>query len=159
MLKLTGAIMIILSGSLWGFLKASALKTRWKSLEKIIYSLRIMENEISYGKSDLAEILYKIRILGGINFSEECFKNAGICFFDAVCHRELNLSDCDKALLSGFSKTLGTTDSQVQLRNIKNTIKSLEIFGEEAKESYLRYGKMYRSIGSLLGILAVIILA
>ena len=158
MLKLIGAIMIILSGTALGFSKAEVLKTRWKSLSKIIYSLRIMENEISYGKNSMDRILERIEHLEGLSFNQKESENAGDCFYRSVCRDELKLDRSDREILEGFSKTLGTTNSGVQLKNIKNTVKSLELSQQGAKDDFERHGKMYRSIGVLVGILAVIVL-
>lgn len=158
MLKAIGAVMIILSGTAVGFSKSLSLKTRWESLSKIIYSLRIMENEISYGKKSMDRILAGIERLDGLTFELIERENAGECFFRSVCREELKLDKCDREVLEGFSKTLGTTDTSVQLKNIKNTVKTLELYEQEAKDAFDRYGKMYRSIGVLVGFLVVIVL-
>lgn len=158
MLKLTGAVMIILAGSLVGYFKSLKLKTRWESLKKIIYSLHIMENEISYGRSSMDKILEKIRVMNGLGFDVENKKSSEDAFLSAINKDELALSKGDEELMRSFSKTLGKTDARVQLKNIKNTVKSLEIMEKDAKLEYEKYGKMYRNMGMLLGLAAVILL-
>jgi len=158
MLRIIGAILIISGGTLLGLLKSSVLKKRWDGISKILYSLRIMENEISYGKSSMDTIFEKIERLGGLKFSENKHENAGECFSEAVKGEELHLEKEEDEVLRRFCETLGTTDSIVQLKNIKTTIKSLEILEDEAKSGYRKYGKVYRNMGMLIGLLAVIVL-
>ena len=158
MLRLAGAIMIILSGTMIGFSKSARLKCRQDSLEKIIYSLRIMENEIGYGKMSMDVVFEKIAELGGIFLEKNKSETAGKIFSDAVCRDELKLEHSDIDVLMRFSGTLGTLDTSSQVKNIQNTIKSLEILKEDARENFLKYGKMYRSIGILTSILVVIVL-
>ena len=158
MLKLIGAVMIMLSGTFLGFSKSTSLRTRKESLEKILYSLRIMENEICYGRDSMDRILKKIEKLSGVVIEKKSFENAGECFLRAFTREELRLEACDIESVSRFSETLGVTDANVQLKNIKNTIKAIEMLRDDAEEKLQKYGKMYRSIGVLVSIFAVIVL-
>ena len=156
MLKIAGIIMIILSGTYLGFSKSASLKKRQESLGKILYSLRLMENEISYGKCCMDKLFKNITSLGGIAFDRELGKSAGEIFLASVKNLQLDYEDIE--ILERFSKSLGTLDSEAQLKNIKNTVKNLELSEENAMAYYEKYGKMYRSMGVLTSLLAVIIL-
>ena len=155
MFKIAGMIMIILSGTILGFSKSANLKKRQESLGKTLYSLGLMENEISYGKCCMDKLFERISKLGGIAFDEKG-DSAGDVFLCSV--KKLTLDPEETEVLERFSKSLGTLDSASQLKNIKNTVKTLELLEENAKESYEKYGKMYRSMGLLTSVLAVIIL-
>lgn len=150
--------MIILSCSLVGYLKSARLKTRCESLKKIIYSLHIMENEINYGKNSMDKILKKIGDMNGLSFGIADARNSEDAFLSAIDTGGLALSISDTEIIGNFSKTLGKTDSYVQMQNIKNTVKSLEILEKDAKCEYERFGSMYRNIGVLSGVMLVILL-
>lgn len=158
MLKLAGAVMIILAGTLVGYVKSMNLKIRWESIKKIIYSLHIMENEISYGKNSMDKILEKIGIMNGLKFSISNTNNSEDAFLSALKIGELSLLSEDVEIVKNFSKSLGKTNSHVQMQNIKNAITSLEILEKDAKREYEKFGKMYRNMGMLLGLMVVILL-
>lgn len=150
--------MIIVSCSLFGYLKSASLKKRWESLKRIIYSLHIMENEISYGKNSMDKILEKIGNMNGLRFNLPDNKNSEDAFLSAIDTGELALLKGDLEVVRNFSRTLGKTDSYVQMRNIRNAVGSLEILEDDAKSEYEKFGRMYRSIGVLSGLMLVILL-
>ena len=156
MLKLCGAVMVLSAFVVLGFSKSLSLKSRCESISRVLYSLRIMENEISYGKISMDKVMDSIKKLGGITAEEVKGDNAGEWFLSAL--KGERLEKCDMEVLVAFSKTLGTTDIDSQQRSIKGTIKTLELMENDAKESFEKYGKMYRNIGFLTGMLAVILL-
>ncbi|MBE7015663.1 MAG: hypothetical protein E7417_02435, partial [Ruminococcaceae bacterium] len=117
---------------------------------------RIMENEISYGKISMDKVMESIKKLGGISAEDPSGDSAGEWFLNAVGSEKLEKADME--VLTSFSKTLGITDTVSQQRNIKNTVKTLELLEIDAKNNYEKYGKMYRNIGFLTGMLAVILL-
>ena len=57
MLKLAGALCILLSGTLFGFFQAQQLSRRPKQIRQLIQALQRMETEISYGFTQLPEAL------------------------------------------------------------------------------------------------------
>lgn len=156
MLKLSGAVMVFSAFVILGFSKSLALKSRYESIGRILYSLRIMENEISYGRSSMDKVMDSIKRLGGISAEEVTGDNAGEWFMSAL--EGERLEKCDIEVLEAFSRTLGATDTSAQQRSIKNTVKNLEILESDAKEGFEKYGRMYRNIGFLSGMLVVILL-
>lgn len=158
MLKLAGSVMIVLACTLAGYCKSLSLKNRHESIKKIIYSLHIMENEINYGKNSMNKILEKIGIMNGLKFNIADAKNAEEAFLSAINTDKLAISKAEEDAVRNFSKSLGKTDSYVQLKNIKNTVRTLEILEKDAKEEYEKFGRMYRNIGILSGLMLVILL-
>ena len=157
MFKLAGMIMIIFAGTMLGFLKSMSLKKRQESLGKILYSLRIMENEISYARCSMGDIFAKITKLGGICVDMEK-GSAGAGLIASAESPGLCLEKEEMEVITRFCENLGACDSVSQLKNIKNTVKSLEILEDTARLRYDKYGRMYRSIGVLAGAFAVIVL-
>jgi len=156
MLKLAGAGMVLVAFAVLGYAKSLSLKLRCESIARVLYSLRIMENEISYGKISMDKVMESIKKLGGISAENPSGDSAGEWFLNAVEYEKLEKADME--VLTSFSKTLGITDTVSQQRNIKNTVKTLELLEIDAKNNYEKYGKMYRNIGFLTGMLAVILL-
>ena len=157
MFKIAGMIMIILSGTILGFSKSISLKKRQESLGKVLYILRIMENEISYARCSMGEIFAKITKLGILSINMEK-GSAGEGLMEALLSPHLCLEKEDMEVIARFCENLGACDSTSQLKNIKNTAKSLELLEDTAKLRYEKYGRMYQSVGVLASIFAVIVL-
>lgn len=155
MLKIIGGIMVLSSCTLIGFLRSARLKSRCSNLERIVFGLRLMENEITSGRTRIDKLLEKVGAMSGLAF-DPSGENAEVSFMSGV--DEDTLKNSDMVIISSFSKTLGKTDSEAQLRNLKNTLKSLEAMESEACAEYEKYGKLYRNMGVLVGLMAVILL-
>ena len=127
MLKLAGAGMVLVAFAVLGYSKSLSLKLRCESIARVLYSLRIMENEISYGKISMEKVMESIKKLGGISAENPSGDGAGEWFLNAVEYEKLEKADME--VLTSFSKTLGITDTASQQRNIKNTVKTTDAEG------------------------------
>lgn len=162
MLRLVGAVMIILAGSALGFLKADRMKKRTETIGGIITGLGLLETDIAYGKKALSESLLEIGEVCGIKLFLDTAEKMGevgvkAAFLEAAEGEEyLNLADKDALLeLSGI---LGMTDTASQKKAIKRAVSVLSARENEAREEYKRLGKLYRECGVLGGILGAVIL-
>ncbi len=163
MLKLTGAVMIIVSAALWGFMQSDRLKRRRTELTRIISGLTLLENEITYGKRDIKRILISVGEMNELEFFElageyvECY---GIKdgFLKAVQEKCDMLLGTDKEVLSVLSENLGMTDGGTQIKSIRHAKALLENAEVAASESYEKNGRLYRSAGVLAGLATVILL-
>lgn len=162
MLRLIGSFMIILAGSAVGFLKADGLKKRVDSIEKIITGLNLLETDIGYGRKDLGQTLLDIGESQGIDLflkTAECMDEQGIK--KAICRalsEEEYLKPVDTAPILELGENLGMTDASSQIKAIKRSVSVLFERKNEAKEEYLRLGRLYREGGVLGGILGAVIL-
>ena len=161
MLKLIGAVIILVSGSVWGFLMSDKLKRKAQELGKIISGLMLLENEIYYGKRDIKTVLSSIgdsqKIEMFKDVSENIEKNGiKLSFSDAIKKNSLLLGT-EKEALTVLSENLGMTDSDTQIKSIRHAKKLLETAKDVADEEYEKSGKLFKSAG-VLGSIAVVIL-
>lgn len=163
MLRLVGALMIVLAGSAIGFLKSDCLRKRAVDLGKIISGLSLLETDISYGKKTLKSALFSIGEHQKIEFFKriaEGIDNGGIkkALEEALSQEGEYLLERDKAPILALGENLGMTDSKSQVTSIKMAVSSLYEEKADAEETYARLGRLYRSAGVLGGILGAIIL-
>lgn len=163
MLKLTGAVMIVGGGAVWGFLQADKLKKRSEELSKIISALRLLENDISYGKRDIKNALNSIGKIQGVKIFSDAAENMntnGIkkAFLTALEKEGECLLGTDKEAMKILAENLGMTDSASQISSIRHAIGILEGAQDSAAAEYARSGRLYRNIGVLAGLAAVILL-
>ena len=163
MLKLSGALLVILAFGIWGVLKSDKLKKRCDNLLSLISALTLLENEIGYGEKDISSALLSVGSIENlplfVQISEQ-LKGSSVssAFFDALKNSDICLSKSDKDTLCEFSQNLGSLGKESQIGSIRHTKELLEAARISACEEYGKYGKLYRSMGILLGILIAIIL-
>lgn len=163
MLKLIGAGIIITSGALWGFLEAYKLSCRVLSLEKIIFAIKLLENEIAYGKRDIKNTLSYIGKNYGPDFlfyAAENIETMGIknALSEEVRKNECGLLGTDKSELEILWENLGMTDTESQIKTIRHVLAILEKNRACAEEEYAKCGRLKKSMGLLGGIFIAIIL-
>ena len=163
MLKLLGSLLIVSAFSICGFLKSENLKKRSENLLRIISSLSLLENEISYGQKGIRDALMSIGTTKNLPLFAAVSKNIGVSpmqnvFADAISKYDMKLSKTDNLVLLEFSESLGALDSTAQIKSILHTKELLKNAQTEAYEEYKKYGSLYRNIGVLSGILFSLIL-
>ncbi len=162
MFRIIGAGLIIVAGSMIGFLKSDSLKKRAECLDGIISGLNLLETDIGYGRNDLFCALFSIGENHGIgmfktianNLSKDGIKVAT----DKALLEEEFLLERDKAPIRALAENLGMTDSVTQVGAIKRAVSGLSESKKNAQEEYAKLGRLYRSCGVLGGILGAIIL-
>ncbi len=163
MLKLIGAMLIIAAGGAWGFLESDKLRRRVQRLEQILFALKLLENEIVYGKRDIKSALYSIGKNQGLKFliyAAENVEKAGIkvALSEAVRKCENDILGTDKNILEILWENLGMTDSGSQIKAIRHVIGLMEEAKISAESEYAKTGRLKRSMGFLGGIFVVILL-
>ena len=163
--------MILLAGVGIGQLKAKTYDNRVYHLQELITTLRVLESEMKYRLDPLPELLLRVsRIKKGM--SAELLETAGLllkdqadrdlsdCWGEAVdtAYRESALNKEDKRIISDLGIELGKTDMESQSGMFQRTFSLLEAQTAEAIEEKKTKGKMYKSLGSAIGALIVILL-
>lgn len=163
MLKLTGALFIILSSAILGFYKAYTLKQRCDSLDKIIAALKTLKTEISYTKMDIKSIFMSIGDTQNLQLfccaaekmdTENCRR--ALC--DSVDEQKMYLLGTDNEVLKILAENLGMTDTETQTGAIEHACIRLEEARKNAGTEYEKNSRLYRSAGILCGLLTVILL-
>jgi stage III sporulation protein AB len=168
--KIIGSLIVLLSSSFIGFILSRDCIKRPQHLRSMQSLLQMFENQITYLSDVLAEVFDRIGRAGGetgIFFltTVELLKkgqasNASEAWEKAVkkCIRMTALNKEDEQVLLSFGRSLGNTDLEGQLKNIRLTLGQLAIQERKAEESRKKNETMYRSLGILGGMAVVIVL-
>jgi len=171
MLKIIGSIVVITATSIMGFYYAGIYVERVKQIRSIQYALNILESEIVYTSTPLAEAFKNVSEKSCEPFKKlflslsenlrmknvESVTNA----FSIVLSKlrgELYFDKEELEVIDSFMKSLGNTDIEGQKKNFHITIKKLEAFEIRAEENRKKNEKLFKYLGVASGMLIVIIL-
>lgn len=164
-------ILILLAGIGAGQLKAKTYENRVYHLQELITILKVLESEMKYRLEPLPDLLLQIgKIKEGMSASflktaGMLLKNPGAgalpdCWKEAVetAYLESALNKEDKRIITDLGIELGKTDMESQTGMFRRTFSLLEAQAAEAIEEQKTKGKMYKSLGTAIGALIVILL-
>ncbi|UUZ94307.1 stage III sporulation protein AB [Paenibacillus sp. P25] len=171
MLKLFGAVLILLAGTLFGFYQALLLARRPRQIADVIRGLQRLETEIVYGFTPAPEALASVSRAGQGPVSE-LFRRAGeeiagsggrsvqqIWQHVITLHwRSTSMKTAERDTLIQLGSTLGLTDREDQIKHLRLTVKQLEGEEDVAREDQQKYERMWKSLGVLIGALIVILI-
>jgi len=168
--KIIGALLIMLATTWTGFDASRRLTERTRQLRLFKNALLSLEAEIMYGHTPLHEASRRLARQLPEPLSS---------FFSAFANKLVNTEttvkqawdDCLQSLekraafkqgeleiMRQFGETLGRHDKTSQQKHIQLTITHLEREEADATEKQQKYGKMVKSLGFLSGLLIVILL-
>ncbi|PKM79023.1 MAG: stage III sporulation protein AB [Firmicutes bacterium HGW-Firmicutes-13] len=171
LIKMGGAVLIILSTSLMGFSLAAKYRKRIKELRLLQIAFQMLSSEISYTQTPLPFALREIgrklsepvsrfflegaRLLGECRGKglEEIWTEAVNKVFPGTC-----LTDKDRDLLLSVSSFLGISDQYHQEKQIILLLNHLKLSEKEAWESLQKNERMWKYLGVLGGLMLVILL-
>jgi stage III sporulation protein AB len=171
MLKIIGSLIVIGATTIMGFYYAGIYVERVKQIRAIQYALNILESEIVYTSTPLAEAFKSVgskssepfkRLFN--NLSENLRnKNVGSvanAFKVALDNLkgEIYFEKEELEVIDSFMKSLGNTDVEGQKKNFNITIKKLEAFELKAEESRKKNERLFKYLGISCGMLVVIML-
>lgn len=169
--KLILCILILLAGIAAGQLKAKTFDNRVYHLQELITMLKVLESEMKYRMDPLPDLLLRIsKIKKGM--SADLLETAGLllknqeprdfseCWKEAVesAYRESALNREDMRIVTDLGIELGKTDIASQSGMFQRTFSLLEAQTAEAAEEKKTKGRMFKSLGSAIGVLIVILL-
>ncbi len=158
-------ICIFLTSSKIGFIKSKNLKKRVEELNKIESSFNLFKTKIEYTNDVIEDIFNQI--------SSIIYSNRTNIFFNTINKKEnkklfeswsssleenLYLKEDDKELLKIFGKNLGKLDKKGQVFQLDEIISLIKKQIQKAEEDVKKNEKMYKSLGSIIGAIIVIIL-
>ncbi|HVI43114.1 MAG TPA: stage III sporulation protein AB [Anaerovoracaceae bacterium] len=164
-------IFILLAGIGIGHLKAKTYDNRVYHLQELITTLKVMESEMKYRLDPMPDLLLRIsKIKVGMStelmetasrlLRDQTSRDLADCWKEAVdtAYLESALNKEDKRIITDLGIELGKTDMESQSGMFLRTFSLLEAQTTEAIEEKKTKGKMYKSLGSAIGILIVILL-
>jgi stage III sporulation protein AB len=170
MIKLIGAIIIIVATTWTGFEAARSFSERPKQLRALRSALQSLEAEIMYSHTPLHEAARRL--------SSQFSKPLSV-FFEAFAKKltdtettvkdawETSLKEVWKStalkqgefeIMKQFGETLGRHDRFSQQKHIMLTLSHLEREEADAIDRQAKYEKMVKSLGFLSGLLLIILL-
>ncbi|UQZ82073.1 stage III sporulation protein SpoAB [Paenibacillus konkukensis] len=171
MLKLLGAMMILLAGTLFGFYQAQQYSRRPKQIADMIRSLQRLETEIVYGHTPLEEALRKVEAtcpqpVNAVfrSAAEELAQANGRSVQHIWQHaiaehwKNTSMKGGEQEIVRQLGFTLGLSDSGDQVKHLRLALQQLQGELEGAQEERKRYESMWRSLGLLMGALIVILM-
>ena len=153
-LKITGAVLLVLSTTFCGFMLSVRLKSRCKFLLAFQDFLCTLETNIRYNTDDIIRLIEKsainpmLSVFSGTKHSD--FSNYWQKAITSI-PQSYGLKNDDITVLENFGKALGTTDVEGQLNHIelyKNILNSQLI---KSKEEYKEKSKLYKVLGFFTG--------
>lgn len=149
-----------------GKMIASKYKYRLEELKEMKNALNIFKTKIKFTYEPIPEIFDEIsknstHNIGNIfRKAKEQMKSktAGESWKKAIEESENNLKDEDKNTLEMLSKMLGESDIDGQVSQINITLEFLEKQIKQAEEERNKNEKLYRQLGTIMGLAIVIVL-
>ncbi|WP_433743083.1 stage III sporulation protein SpoIIIAB [Falsibacillus pallidus] len=170
MIKIIGAIFILISTSWAGFEASKHLSERPKQLRWLKTALQSLEAEIMYGHTPLHEAARKIAkqmprplswffeaFAGRLTGSDTTVRDAWEESMKEIW-KQTAFKQSEYEILKQFGETLGRHDIATQQKQIILALNHLEREEQEARERQNRYEKMAKSLGFMSGLLLIILL-
>lgn len=161
MIRLMAAILFLCAGFLWGHSKTVQLKRNVDICVQIDELFRFFDMRIRYRGDDLYEICGRLdsRTYDKLEFiSTLPVEYSPVIDFHEVWRNEVEcqkgLNKEERSLLLRFGEMLGTCDVEGQHISIEAIRSELDILGKYRRNQYRVRGRLYHSIGPMLGIMA-----
>ena len=165
-LKIVIYIAIFASSSYVGILFSMKYSNRVNELKDFKNAFNIFKTKLRYTYAPLDEIFMdiskSIKSIVGETFLDICsnmkIQNATESFNNAIDTNNLSLTVEDKETIKNLSKLLGKTDIEGQMSEINQFLLLLKEQIKNAEEEKNKNAKMYKSLGTIIGLAIVIIL-
>ena len=163
-------LILILTGSTSvGFLLSKKYSDRARELLSLSNLINILQNKIKFTHKPLGEILEEIGNIKEISGITAIFsktkkkltnKKFEIAWSEAISEQTffLNLKTEDIHLIKSLGNVLGKTDIEGQMSEINQFQLLLKTQIKNAEEESSKNAKMYKSLGTIIGLAIVIIL-
>lgn len=171
MLKLTGAVIVILSVGFTGITIANRYSRRLQELRSLLPALQMLETEITYAATLLPEALHLValrcpEIIAPLfeKAAAELFSMSGFTVWEAwgkaleIFSHQSALNKADLAILHNLGGVLGISDRQDRSKHLCLAREQLKIQVEKAEEEAAKNVKLWNYLGFLGGLVVVLIL-
>lgn len=170
-MKLLGAVLILLAGTLIGFQKAARYAERPRQLRQLAHALQRLETEIGYGHTPLPEALERTAEATAEPIAS-LFRDAaeGLCKAEDMSFQEswdnavrsrwmdTSMKSNELGVMLRLGSTLGISDKDDQMKHLRLALLQLKSEEDAARDDQGRYEKMWKSLGALLAVLIIILM-
>lgn len=158
-------ILIFITSSKIGFIKSKGFKKRVEELNKIESSFNLFKTKIEYTNDviedifkQISSIIYNDRTNIFLNTIDKKDNKKLFESWSISLEENLYLKEDDKELLKIFGKNLGKLDKKGQVFQLDEVISLIKKQIQNAEEEVKKNEKMYKSLGTIIGAVIVIIL-
>ena len=171
MIKFVGAFLIIIACGGAGFFKGQWYAKRPAQIRKLRSALQSLETEIAWTVTPLPEALQKVGSIAGTPVGllfttaselirENAFVSVGEAWESALQKTKhyLAIGKEEVEILKSFGYGLGNSHREEQIKNlilVREHLKSMETSAESER---VKYGKMYGTLGFLMGMALALML-
>ena len=160
---------IFACASLIGVLISKKYKNRVNELKSFKEACNVLESKIKFTYEPLGDIfeemadIYKNNVINkifkttNINMKKNNFREAWNIAIES-CKAELSLKKDDLNIIKSLGNMLGKTDVQGQLNEINLNMNFLDTQIRVAEEEQHKNEKMYKTLGTIVGLAIIIIL-
>ena len=155
LIRVAGACLIVMCGSLWGISKAAVYRDKLQICDDILTIIRRTAGLIRCG-CDTSEILAELKAKSDI-FSDIPDDFSVTEDINEILRKAVEKSAVEgeeKNLLMRYCKELGTTDIDGQTAMLGSLAKLADELRERRRADLTKYGRLYRSVGILFGLMA-----
>ena len=163
-MKMIGILCILVSGIMWGFIRASKYRNRTKQIRALKFAIKRLETEIYYSLTPLGKGLNKIAAATDYPISSSYMENLHLdvnqAWSKAIAHvwSKLDLKQQEKDLLVQFGTTLGISNRDDQVKHTQLFLQHLTLLEENAAADQIKHEQSSKSIGIMSAILIVLLL-
>ena len=164
-LKIFILLLIMLICTSLGILKAKSYNNRVVELKKIKNALEVLKSKIEFTYEPIQDIfreISKIVYANEENIFVQTLENISQCgvteSWNKAIEKNANLNEEDKSTIQMFGKLLGKTDKSGQINEINVTSKLIDTQIEKAEQEKAKNYKLFKTLGSVVGIGLCIIL-
>ncbi len=166
MVKIAILSLVFMSCLYIGILISKKYTNRVSELKNMKNALSMFETKIKFTYEPIPKIFEEIakQIDGNVgkifdnSYKMMNEKSAGIAWVDSIDEVESSMNKEDKEILKNLGKLLGKTDIEGQISEIELVDNFLNKQIELAEGEKLKNGKMYKTLGGVIGLALVIIL-
>lgn len=166
MMKMILLLLLFSASSFVGILFSNKYKARVKELKELKNGLNMFKTKIRFTYEPIPELFREIapsltKSIGDIfeSASDKMkSKTAGQAWVEAIEESNTNLTKEDISIAKGLNKLLGKTDIDGQVSQIELTNNFLDTQIEKAEKERVKNEKLYKTLGTVVGLAMVIIL-
>lgn len=166
-IKMLGAMMLIICGSLGGIYKSEIIKKQVKFLKEYIVFMTQAETMISYCGLDISQILRNTKSLTLINnMFNDCLKSMkngedfcnSWCYAVQAAYNRKEIRKCDCSMICNFAETFGVSGIEEEIGKIQMHKSIAKKVYEQQNMEIKSKTALCRTIGIFFGTMAAIIL-
>ncbi|MDY3862034.1 MAG: stage III sporulation protein AB [Ruminococcus sp.] len=160
MLRVMGAVLIVLSGSLAGFYYSGRLKKRCDILQEFSAFLAELKTRIRYSGADIFSLLSSLEgsnhinaVIDFVNQNKDSGKSLPDLWEQAVtiAFKGSPLKESDRKAMIQFGETLGTADVCGELAHIDLYVEIFDKLLKSAGRELNEKSKLYKTLGFFAG--------